>query len=673
MEYSAGSRPVSRNQFIVEDAWTKPTTSTSRHNHQPVASSSRNPAAPSRAGRSSPPSASPSPPWAGNFLGRIPPAAKITPVPPVPPSATSAWLPPAPQEPSGTTIRSTHPPAAFQDSNPFLVQQDSSNVLQTWTWPLADDSTLTGFSTDNPNSNGVATTTPTKKPLWQQYGGFYRPIDDVSKPWQPSPAPSSPLPVPNAPVYVQDQKAPGLSGTVRTQHHSTPPQTPARGPQVAITTVNNNSTPTPVYQLTLQNQGSPARSEESGSSSASSGVLSGSWVPLPLPVVRVGNEGRGRPRAGSVPTILEREEEEEGRRERKGLQRRLTGSKWKKRVIGWLGSDSRKKRDDESSIVSVETKVKGDKLKVKVPAPLVMDEPVAAPSPPAPPTLPDRVKPHEWKEWGYYARPYIRGVQVYNTPSPYLAPLGSVESQVNYQVQHISETNLTPSQVFDSLVGPDGLTPHPENWKLGMEHPSLPPRPKRWAEYPDPAKPLPFPWEVQLNPFLEHILYGVPRMYWDIRCDISACQHGIPNDTRCRPLLPADLSQPASYPFLTHLYINALADDISPKFQWPIMVSNPYGVKVRDVVSSIYENFQEYVFEKEFWGWGLTRRREASKARRERCDPEGVNAWGLELGVMPGGRDDRMRRIDYLGGKTLFRGLAPNPDATGWVLYLGQD
>ncbi|KAF6750945.1 hypothetical protein DFP72DRAFT_908910 [Ephemerocybe angulata] len=257
------------------------------------------------------------------------------------------------------------------------------------------------------------------------------------------------------------------------------------------------------------------------------------------------------------------------------------------------------------------------------------------------------------------ARPIVGNVQVHNSDSPpqHFAPL-----------QHIKDTNMTPEDVFDSLYSPHtGF--HPERWKHGIEHPSLPPRPTRWAP-PDPTKPLPFPWEVQLNPFLEHVLFGVPCVYWDVREDVSAA-HG---DEGCRPLTPADFAQPASWPFLTHIYINALADDMAERFSWPLMVINPDGIKVRDVLNCVYANFREGVRADEYWGphWTTAKRKEAAKAHGRRTDvtaPE--NEWkALEGYVDP---NDRMRRIDYLGQGTLFRGLGPNPDGTGWVLYLGQD
>ncbi|TFK23129.1 hypothetical protein FA15DRAFT_490702 [Coprinopsis marcescibilis] len=424
-----------------------------------------------------------------------------------------------------------------------------------------------------PNAQGVLAgsgSTPAsssqKKPRWQQHGGFYRPVHDISQPWQPSPRISSPQPILNAPAY----------------------------------------------QVPLRANGSPATSEESGETLMSE--------------VAVG-------------TLIERKA--------KRVRRRSTLTRLKRRIIRWLDS-------------SLE-------LEGQVRRPW-SEPPETHVRPQSSPVVSHRVQLNEWKEWGYYARPYVNGVQVYNTPSPYLNQEPILRG---CPPEYIQDSDMTIQEVFTSLADSDP-DPRPDRWKLGIEHPSLPPRPPRWKT-PDPTEPLPFPWEVQLNPFLEHFLCGVPVMYWDVREDISACQHGIEEDPETafsRPLLPADLAQPASWPFLTHMYINALADDISPKFKWPFMVINDQGIKVRDVINSIYDNFQQYVFEREFYSWTMTRRREATKTRILRCNPEEHPFKAMHGEIHP---MDRMKRVDYLVGRTLFRGLAPNPDGTGWVLYLGQD
>ena len=163
-------------------------------------------------------------------------------------------------------------------------------------------------------------------------------------------------------------------------------------------------------------------------------------------------------------------------------------------------------------------------------------------------------------------------------------------------------------------------------------------------------------------------------MYWDIKEDITAAMYGLEidedPDMLARPLNPADLAQPATWPFVTHMYVNALSDDISPKFAWPFMVINPHGIKIRDIINFIHANFMEYVRASEYYSWTVSRRKEAARAHKWRCDPH-EHLWKFQSGDMD--PNDNMRRVDYLGEKTLFRGLAPNPDGTGWVLYLGQD
>ncbi|KAJ3531106.1 hypothetical protein NMY22_g8292 [Coprinellus aureogranulatus] len=110
------------------------------------------------------------------------------------------------------------------------------------------------------------------------------------------------------------------------------------------------------------------------------------------------------------------------------------------------------------------------------------------------------------------------------------------------------------------------------------------------------------------------------------------------------------------------MYVNALSDDISPKFAWPFMVINPHGIKIRDVINFVHANFQEYVREREYYSWTATRRKEAARARILRCSPR-EHPWKWQEGELD--TEDDIRRIDYLGEKTLFRGLAPNPDGTG--------
>lgn len=213
-------------------------------------------------------------------------------------------------------------------------------------------------------------------------------------------------------------------------------------------------------------------------------------------------------------------------------------------------------------------------------------------------------------------------------------------------------SNIDVQQVFDSLRDPDGSR-HPERWIAGLEHPAIPPRPKRWTE-PRPGDPLPFPWEVQLNPFLQHLPFGPPPLCWNVGLDLSKVMIGQTMATI--PLCPADKSQPATYPFLTHMYINAIADDPLPVFPWPIMVYNPRGIKCIDVFQAVYQNFQQHVALAEYESWDGVRQAPAKLAFEAR--------WGQA-------RDERMRRSDFLGTHCMFRGLEPHPNREGWMMFVG--
>lgn len=253
-----------------------------------------------------------------------------------------------------------------------------------------------------------------------------------------------------------------------------------------------------------------------------------------------------------------------------------------------------------------------------------------------------RIPPGEWQAFAAYSRPTVNGVDVHNTFTPSPTPYRDVD---------LDEVDL--DEVFASLRTPGGI--HPERWIRGIEHPSLPPPPTGWT-LPGPGEPLPFPWECQLNPFLEHAVCGPAPVYWDIRSGGLTILYGGPVDVAV-PLSAADLAQPASHPLLTHMFISGLALT-DARFPWKFMVVNTTGIRVRDVFTAIIENFKHFVFLKEYERWSST--------RQKRAELE----WRLRGGELT---QDGLRRIDYLCGQLFFRGLAPNPDRTGWVLYVGAE
>lgn len=260
----------------------------------------------------------------------------------------------------------------------------------------------------------------------------------------------------------------------------------------------------------------------------------------------------------------------------------------------------------------------------------------ASPSEETPQAPPMEVSMDEWKAWGYFARPTVEGVEVQNYPSTTPPP-----------------PSLTLQEVVSRLRSPGKSAGHPERWIPGLEHPSLPPRPSRWIES-KPGEPLPFPWECQLNPFLQHLPYGPPPLCWNLGKPPSGVMFG--KTEAAIPLNAADKAQPATWPFVTHMYINAIAEDPVPTFRWPFMVFNPRGITCGDVFETIYQNFQEHVSASEYQSWEDIRQRPASLAFQARNG---------------GIHNDRLRRVDVLGTHHMFRGLAPHPNREGWTMFVG--
>ncbi|CAA7268691.1 unnamed protein product [Cyclocybe aegerita] len=267
--------------------------------------------------------------------------------------------------------------------------------------------------------------------------------------------------------------------------------------------------------------------------------------------------------------------------------------------------------------------------------------------------LPTKVEPHEWKQYGYWARPCINEVQCRNSPASGEKPIGTEA------LKDLMMSLRTPPPP-NRFILPDNT--YPGRWIPGLQHPSLPPRPTRWQR-PVPGEPLPFPWEVQINPLLQHLLWGPSPLSWCLASDpdLPSLFYG-----RANALIPcseADKSQPATYPFLTHMHFNAVAGDTAPIFPWPFTVKNDKGITVRDVLKEMYAHFKVPVKEDEKASWPPIRQSAAIKALRARC----------ELFSDSTGSDfrDVMRRCDALGGVAWFRGIEPTIDGGGWMITFG--
>ena len=262
---------------------------------------------------------------------------------------------------------------------------------------------------------------------------------------------------------------------------------------------------------------------------------------------------------------------------------------------------------------------------------------------------------------------------------------------------------LSPPQVdamIATLRDPDG-TLHPERWIPRVEHPSLPPRPDLWPTPQLSSLDLP-PEALQLNPFLRRTLVGRPPLHFDLRAraedillGVGAPELGPSTSTSAGPSTSATApyagtlfgasrrrasgtlvdfyvdgpngAQPATYPGVPSLKISALAGDPKAVFPWPVTVIAHHErlvVQVADVLHALIANFEELMFPEEYEELSEDRQGLVAHAYRRRIRrPVG--------GVLPP-EDDGLRRVDYLGDATYFRGLAPVGDGSdGFMLFLG--
>ena len=166
-----------------------------------------------------------------------------------------------------------------------------------------------------------------------------------------------------------------------------------------------------------------------------------------------------------------------------------------------------------------------------------------------------------WREYGYWARPVIGGVEVRNSDSK-LCPAPSIRCHCGVLTLTLAKIpcsgpppdhvlgGVDADEVFSSLRGTNG-SPHPENWVPGLSHPSLPPKPRYWIT-PEINEVSPAPWECQLNPFLEHTRAGLPTLCFDVRLGEESIIFET-GDVRHVPVSNSNLHQPATYPFVTEV------------------------------------------------------------------------------------------------------------------------
>jgi hypothetical protein len=182
----------------------------------------------------------------------------------------------------------------------------------------------------------------------------------------------------------------------------------------------------------------------------------------------------------------------------------------------------------------------------------------------------------------------------------------------------------------------------------------------------NPKEPPPFPWELQLNPLLTHSLVSTPEytpIYWNLSHPTSLIFF-LTDNGDLQFLLDNDLCQPATYPFVTHMYICAYAFapnwNIQYQLPWPVMIQSRDGIVCEDLFIGIYDNFRQLVKKSEFDKWEMQMQELAMTSHITRP-------------VVDVGSDLYMKRVDILGDNVYFRGLAPSMNMEGWVLLLGPE
>lgn len=124
-------------------------------------------------------------------------------------------------------------------------------------------------------------------------------------------------------------------------------------------------------------------------------------------------------------------------------------------------------------------------------------------------------------------------------------------------------------------------------------------------------------------------------------------------------------AQPATYPGVSSLKITTIADDPLPICPWPILVVSHHPslpVLVGDVLYAIIRNFSQHMTNQEYYSLSLDRRLQVHTAY-----------WNRVRVILGDWQDDDgVRRIDYLGDRHYFRGLEPDSNGEGFVIFFGQ-
>lgn len=142
------------------------------------------------------------------------------------------------------------------------------------------------------------------------------------------------------------------------------------------------------------------------------------------------------------------------------------------------------------------------------------------------------------------------------------------------------------------------------------------------------------------------------------------------------PLAPSDWAQPATHPYVDSLEIMAVAEDPSLEFAWPVTITNQRGILVEDVLLGIWANFNELVTSGEYNSWETPTREAANNACWHRATPQARTGGASGSGAGAGSSraqqraTDRLRRVDWLGERIMFRGLERDEER-GWIVFVG--
>ncbi|CAL1698917.1 unnamed protein product [Somion occarium] len=267
--------------------------------------------------------------------------------------------------------------------------------------------------------------------------------------------------------------------------------------------------------------------------------------------------------------------------------------------------------------------------------------------------------PSDWLEYGYWARPAFK----HNRPN----------REIDFVANSTPPSRIIelPKEDVEAMVvslHEEDWTFNPLNWIPRIEHPMLPKRPDFWPTPHSSQSNLTcrLPSELILNPLLEHRKFGRPPILFDIRRELETILihghegHGWNNtplgENGCNSY------QPATYPGVSTLTVNFLAEDTRLIFDWKFTVIPHHPslpVMVIDVLNAIKENFDQCLSGDEVETIVGERRHQMWHAFERRC----------RFFRQP--RIGGIKRMDYLGDQYYFRGLEPAPDNEGFVMFFG--